>query len=267
MFGIRPGSFDHSVASSVPDQEATWRRARLSGTPAKTSRPRGLARSLAASLFFALALAGCDDLNLSLVDLDQTITVYRGEEWEAGMVIRLPPETIELIGSEAEARAMIEGELASEYGATLQESGIQMDWKSETDEFGELVYTFNLHGAGLDSLKAAMLDEDSRLVAAIVDGQRQIVLSHYPGFQGLFLRNYSLTLTGGRILSSNGQLIDEHTVQWIDPSGRIEAVFTEKARFDPIRILLPVLCAAGIAILAAMVVFAVIWFARRRAQA
>ena len=219
---------------------------------------------MAGSLVAAILLSGCEEL--SLVDLDQAVTVYRGEEWEGSMVIRLPPETIELIGSEAEARAMIEQELASQYGATLQESGIQMEWDSGTNELGELVYTFSLRGTGLDILKEAMFDEDSRLAATIVDGQRQIVFSHSPGFQGLFLRNYSLTLTGGKVLSSNGQQVSEGTVQWIDPSGRIEAVFTEKPRFDPARTLLPILCVAGIVIVAAMVVFTVIWLARRAAQ-
>lgn len=265
MFGIRLGSFVLSAGSSSIDLNAIRHGLASAGKLARRSPAHATAASLAASLLLAVLAAGCEEL--SLVDLEQSITVFRGEEWEAGMVIRMPPETIELIGSEAEARAMIEQELAGEYGATLMDSGIQMDWKSETSELGELVYTFTLRGTGLDSLKAAMLDEDSRLVATIVDGQRQIVLSHYPGFQGLFLRNYSLTLTGGRFLSSNGQQVDEDTVQWIDPSGQIEAVFTEKARFDPVRILLPILCAAAIAIMAAMVVFAVIWFARRRVQA
>ena len=161
---------------------------------------------------------------------------------------------------------MIEEELAGQYGTTLQASGVRMEWKSEINELGELVYTFTLQGTGLELLKEAMFDEDSRLVATIVDGRRQIVLSHSPGFQGLLLRNYSLALTGGRILSSNGQQVSEDTVRWIDPSGQIEAVFTEKPRFDAARALLPILCAAGIAIVAAMIVFAVIWFARRGAQ-
>jgi hypothetical protein len=80
-----------------------------------------------------------------------------------------------------------------------------------------------------------------------VDGQRQIHFSQFVTGNILEANSNTLTLIGGDIVSTNGHQLDDGSVQWVNPSGRIEAVLTEKSRFSLATLLIPatLLAASG----------------------
>lgn len=186
-------------------------------------------------------------------DIDRTVTFYQDESWEVEIILGLPMEAIALLGSIAE----IDSEL-NEMVAEMQSSGATASWTSSQRD-GSQIYTIKAEGIGYELLTDALLESASIQVEE-VNGQRQIYYRESTGDLSLANSN-TLTLIGGQIISSNGQQIARDSVQWVNPTGQVEAVFTEKSRFDPSILLI----ASGVIVLGGAIFYAVSR-QRRRAQ-
>lgn len=192
--------------------------------------------SLAAPIVLGAALSSCE-LEID-VDLQETITIHRNEVWEADMTARFARELVDALSPGQELGPEGEEEFIQQYLPDLQGTGVEISWESQTNEFGDLTYFVQISGKGLDTLKSSLFDEETHLESVEIDGKRRIVFSHPVGYPESILRNYTITLIGGSIISSNGQLIDDNSVRWVNPSGRIEAVLAEKFELQPLEILL-----------------------------
>ena len=168
---------------------------------------------------FLWLLTGCGG------DVNRTVTFYQDETWEVEIILGLPLEAIALLGSITE----IESEL-NDIVAEMQSLGATASWTSSQRD-GSQIYTINAEGVGYELLTDTLL-ENASIQVREVNGQRQI---HYRESTGdLSLSNSNtLTLIGGQIISSNGQQIAQDSVQWVNPAGQVQAVLTEKSRFDP----------------------------------
>lgn len=157
--------------------------------------------------------------------LTQTVTLYRDEAWQTSMEIRIAQEMLLFIGS-----AELEAEMAGQ-AAAWQEKGARVSWKSRNEE-GAWVYTFDVKGEGYDLLREVAFDNNATLAVAEVNGRRQIQFWHNPN-RGMFgdLDQYTLTLKGGEIISSNGRQLNSSSVEWVNPTGPMEATLTEKGGF------------------------------------
>lgn len=182
-------------------------------------------------VLFGLGLTACG------ADVEQTITFKHNEAWEAEMAIIFPPEAAALMGG----LSAIETQLA-EAVDELEAMGVTTSFEPGRDDQGNSNYTLQLAGQGLETLDQVAFDGGG-LSATTVDGQRQIEVNYYPGVtEG----NFTLTLIGGEIISSNGDEFGRGKVRWVNPPGRIEAVLTEKGSFNLAILLVP----AGIILLA-----------------
>lgn len=177
---------------------------------------------------FGLFLTACG------ADVEQTVTFKRDEAWEAEMVIILPPETAALAGG----LGAIESQLA-EAMDELEVMGVTTSLEPGRDNDGNPTYTIYTAGQRLDILENIAFDNGS-LSAQMVDGQRQIAVDYYPDLSD---GNFTLTLIGGKVISSNGEEIGGGKVRWVNP-GRVQAVLTEKSPFNFAILLIP----AGIAL-------------------
>jgi hypothetical protein len=204
-------------------------------------------------LYFLVALLATFFLNACEGDVDQTVTFYRNELWEADVEMRIPGEVVALTGSIDEFEVRLDERIAQ-----WEESGVRATWESNREDT-TLIYTFHIEGQGLNRLRNTVFDGNGDLYVTVEDGKRYVHFLYQAG-SGLLgdLNAYRLTLIGGEIISSNGNQLDNGMVQWTNPSGQIEAVLTEKSRFHA-GILVPLIAvtAAG----------AVGWcFLRRRGQ-
>lgn len=172
--------------------------------------------SMVTAVFF---LVGCG------ANIDQSVTFYRNEQWSAEINLGTSAEMVALLGSPAEIERELDG-----WVTEAKQIGVDASWKS-SQEGRTLIYTLEANGTGYDALKEMMFDNRTQITVIEEEGKRHIHFSHPVSRDFLDANRYTITLTGGEIISSNGAVLDRGSVQWVDPSGRMEAVLTEKSRF------------------------------------
>lgn len=211
----------------------------------------------------SLSLSACD-VEID-AEMQETITVYRNETWEADMAIMLDRELVEQIAEDEGYSFEPDGGLVEEYisEADLFED-VDISWESHTSESGDVTYDVHMRGKGLDALRYSVFDETAHLEAVEIDGNKRFVLSHTVGFPEAMLRSYTVTLIGGRIISSNGQVIDDSAVRWVNPSGRMEATFTGKSRFGIVQAYGILAAIAGFALLVIMAIAGIVYYVKIR---
>ena len=190
-----------------------------------------------------IILSGCEITSF----LDGKLIIYTDEEWE--YTLALPPDLFEYFFYDESPSSMCEELLLELDSDEVDPYPYEIDCAATLEPEGEQTIRLIFKGKGLADLRLAMEEnfgDDVQLYAEEVIGSRQIHLNvNADPFN-------SFTLIGGSIISSNGQQIDNKTVVWVEPSGRIEAVFTAKSRIT----------AAGLAFLIAGALL-VIFFAYR----
>lgn len=202
---------------------------------AKDQLPSRLARArcfLISSLLVAQVVAACLPF-LTLESADTRVSLLTGEHWEASIEVALSQDDALLFTSQIE-------QALSQAAADLRSQGVEAEWK-RTRSTGDdvVVYVLSGKGQGLDSLNAAFFDGKATLYPEIESNQRQIVFQYQPQESALpQARRQTFTLTGGKIISSNGTQLDGRTVTWVNPTSTIRAVLTEKPRFEVVSYLL-----------------------------
>lgn len=197
----------------------------------------------------ALVLAGCG------ADVDVTVDFYRGENWQAVTELSVSAETLAMTGGAGEIEKQLD-----ELVTAAEAEDVRASWEKTKAE-DNLVYVVEMEGKGLDTLSRSVFDGEAEIYADESTGQRLIHFSQYVG-SGLGFSSQTITLRGGEIIAGNGQLVDDRTITWENPSGRIEATLTERSRFGLGSILG---IAAAIVVFAGLVVGGVQWWRRSRA--
>jgi hypothetical protein len=165
--------------------------------------------------------------------VDQSVTFYKNEAWEAETKLSLPGELV-AFGGAAEVERQVEDQ-ARQWRA----QGANVSWKSSRDGT-TLIYTFDLRGQGLNVLNATVFNGEAAIQVQQSGNKRHIHFSRQVS-RGLFdeLTRYTLALHGGEVISGNGRQLNRGSMEWINPSGRMEAVLTEKGRLNFTALLLP----------------------------
>jgi hypothetical protein len=158
--------------------------------------------------------------------VDQSVTFFKNEAWEAETKLSLPGELVALTGA-GEIERQVEDQ-ARKWRA----QGANVSWKSSRDG-STLIYTFELRGQGFNVLSATVFDGEAAIQVQQSGNQRRIHFSRQVS-RGILdeLTGYSLTLHGGEIVSGNGRQLNRGSMEWVNPSGRMEAVLTEKGRLS-----------------------------------
>jgi len=196
-----------------------------------------------------LVLTACEG------DVDVTVDFYRGENWHAVTVLSVPTEALALAGG----AGAIEREL-DELVAAAAADGVRASWE-KTEAEGNLVYTIEMQGKGLDTLSRTVFDGEAEIYVDESTGQRLVHFSQYVS-SGWGFSTQTITLRGGEIIAGNGRLVDDHTITWENPSGRIEATLTERSRLGLGGVLGIV---AGIVVVTGLILGAVRLWRRSRA--
>jgi hypothetical protein len=188
-------------------------------------RPRLLGWSLLlTAVTFLVACGGA---------VDQSVTLYKNEAWQAETRLSLPGELL-AFGGAAEIERQVEDQ-ARHWRA----QGANVSWKSSR-EGTTLIYTFDLSGQGLNVLNATVFNGEAAIQMQQPGNQRRIHFSRQIS-RGLLdeLTHYSLVLHGGEIVSGNGRRLGRGSMEWVNPSGRMEAVLTEKSRLNVATLAIP----------------------------
>lgn len=178
---------------------------------------------LALATVLLLFLAACG------ARVDQTVTFFDGEGWDADVRITLPQEVIAF----AAAQAQLDAEIAN-LARDLEAAGAEVSYEVEQEE-GLITYIIDAKGSGLDILRQVAFD-GADIQMQLVDGQEQIFFRMNVPYD---LAGGTITLIGDEVIDSNGRIVDDGKVQWVNASGRIEAIIVPKSRFGGQALLLP----------------------------
>jgi len=197
-------------------------------------------------MLLAFILSGCG------ANIDRSVIFYPNEAWQATIKLTMPIETAALYGSVNELEASIAEEVAG-----WEAKGAKVSWQAHHEETA-LFYSFQIDGTGWALLNDVVFENNAQIFSEEGGGNPQIHFSYFATGDLLSANSNTITLTGGKIISSNGNEINPGEVQWINPGGRVEAVLTEKSRlgFSTLLVVLLLLGGAGIGF----------WFYRQKAR-
>lgn len=167
--------------------------------------------------------------------IDQTITFRAGEAWDTVATLTFPAEIAPLVTSQ------LDQEL-SRIQQEIEAGGGAMRWE-RADNDGGLAYDIEANGRGYDILRSISFS-DMSVTAVEENGQRQLTFTATPPLEAAA---NTLTIVGGEILSSNGEIVGGDTVRWVNARQPMQAVLTERGGAGALP-LLPIL--AGVALIA-----------------
>lgn len=168
--------------------------------------------------------------------VDTEVTFYEGERWHTVMRLTVSREIVEMAGGEEALERQALSDLDEEV------EGVEVSWVKERSDQQGVVYRITLDGTGWERLNRAVFDNRARITR---EGDRVHIRYEVPW--GSELTITTLTLRGGKIISSNADEVSGGSATWHYPSGTVEAVLTEKSHVSVALVVVGGLCALLIA--------------------
>ncbi|HUW95020.1 MAG TPA: hypothetical protein VMW58_04480 [Anaerolineae bacterium] len=203
-------------------------------------RIRGQVRagfSLVISSLVLSVLGGC----IGVGDADVDVTFYSSEGWKASVTSSLTWQEVSRLGGQQ----YIEDYLAEDLGEQAERQDWEYSWRVEYPEGGGVSYIVSAEGKGLETLRG-ILGDQATIYAHESSGARRLVL-HFSPVSPTPAGSYSLRVTGGKIISSNADIVDGNTAIWYDLSygQTADAVLTEASTYGIGTLLVPLAGGAG----------------------
>lgn len=152
------------------------------------------------------------------LSIDVALTLYTGENWKIQIDLVYSRQEIQFIGPQ------IEQWLATSV-AEWQAQGIRASYNQKILDDGNVSYLITASGPGFARLNAAFFDNLANI--SYDDATNQIAFSYLPVgefFSAAFSRTFSLS--GGKIIASNGAQEDSNTITWVNPVNVMNATLT-----------------------------------------
>jgi hypothetical protein len=150
------------------------------------------------------------------------VTFRPNENWEVDLEVVFPSRIEQLAPGQVD-------DILNEALSDFEADGIRAEWgRYDLEDEGNVSYRIHSQGQGWVKLNTHFFDNQALIEADETSNPRRVYFFYDPvGSVVGFSQHQTLTLTGGKILSSNGIQEDNHSVTWNNPAGPIEAVLTE----------------------------------------
>ncbi len=206
-------------------------------------------RKCFALLIAATIISAC----IPIESYDSRVTLYEDESWEGQTEVVVSTQLLRLMQQQIEASF-------DQNLAQWRQSGIQANWKrTDHAKEGTTSYIMTAKGKGWDRLNMALFN-GAATITSQPENSRPRVAFRYSAAALSVAQRFSLTLVGGRIISSNGTQSGSQ-VSWTNASQTMEAVLEPASRTGGIALALIV---AGGLLLAAAIVGGVLTLWRKR---
>jgi len=173
------------------------------------------------NLFSILFLTSC----FPIISSNTELTLKSGENWELSNQFTISQTDAQLSGQ------MISQGL-DEALNDMRDDGVDAEWEMlPIDDSGYVSYKITTRGVGYELLNDGFGEP---IVSPDETSGKRIINFYLKDGDNLewdALHN-SFTLNGGKIISHNGNLINNGSVKWVDHSGPMEAQLTEKSGFS-----------------------------------
>jgi hypothetical protein len=149
-----------------------------------------------------------------------TLSLKSGEQWDANIEMLAPPEQI--------AVGQVQQSLA-EMVNSLRSQGINAEWKqSDPDANSNVPFSIHIEGQGYELFNDAVFGGSTVLATGfsedyIKPGDDENVFFQLNPVNVTTAKNTTVTLKGGKIISTNGIKQGSNTVVWNNPTGVMEA--------------------------------------------
>jgi len=170
-----------------------------------------------------LLVAGCTTGALSVT---ARVTLYAQQNWSA---------RVEVVYAQLEhqyAGAQIE-QMLSMAVSQMRAQGIRANYQKHTQRNGNVQYIITASGQGYQLLNSNLLDGQAVIQVDESYNPPQIIFSYAPfgSFFGAALSR-TFSLSGGKILASNGIQTSRNTVTWSNPVSTMQATLTPASRLS-----------------------------------
>lgn len=168
--------------------------------------------SILVVVLLTMLLPACTTGALSI---DVALTLYTGENWKIQIDLVYSRQEIQFIGPQ------IEQWLATSV-AEWQVQDIRASYSQKVLDDGKVSYQINASGQGFSKLNAAFFDNLATI--SYDEATNQITFSYLSvgEFFGAALSR-TFSLSGGKVIASNGVQEDSNTVTWVSPVNVINA--------------------------------------------
>ena len=155
--------------------------------------------------------------------IETRLRLNGGERWQAHLEFMLAPESVMFT---SELDQMLDSEMAN-----VEQQGVKFSWrKEEPDRDGKINYILDFSGQGYDQLNSGLFSQNAITVDEETGNIIFSAFSDYGQMTGAGASKF--ILQGGRIISTNGNQINRSTVEWLNPTGRMEAELTAGSGFN-----------------------------------
>ena len=168
-------------------------------------------------LILIILLSGC----LTVVSSNGNLQLTSGEKWTLDLNFQIPAEEV-LINGIAISQSLNQ---MVQKGTKI---GVEVNWEQNgPNNLGNITYIIKMSGKNYDQLNE-QFDGSFRVENQEFDGKPAVHIIITP-YLGVPSRNSTFSLSGGNVISTNGQKIDGNTIKWTN-SNYMEATM-EPPRF------------------------------------
>ncbi len=195
--------------------------------------------ALIMAVCFGLLLSSCGQY-FSILSTDTQLNLSGNEAWSIQHKMVLP----------GVAKLLVEQNQASldQQIATYRAQGINASWLQVPQSQGETTvsYQLSISGTGFDRLNTVIFNGET-VVSQDPSDPKQVIFRHLP-YSSPFMQGQTntFTLKGSKVLNTNGNILSDGRVQWVNPSGEMSAVVSTAGRLTLLWVLLMVLGGIGL---------------------
>jgi hypothetical protein len=199
-------------------------------------------------LLFALLLSGC----ITIIKASFEMKIGMQEKWDFVATLVVPPGAADLLVTGLNQQYAKAVSPASGYTVNIQ--------KLDPDQQGNIPVKVSISGQGYDRLNQAM---GAQVITVEDAGGSRTLAFRWSLGSSLMVHSTEFTLSGGKILTSNGTAVNNTTVKWIDYSGTMTATMQEPSWMDYLPWFI-LGCGAVVLVLGGLVVVIVLKVTRKK---
>lgn len=138
---------------------------------------------------------------------DTVIELKTNEDWILTFVVSFDKDSVQHYGE------VIKQNIDSSISQINRDS-INVSWKQgEENKEGTIPFIITINGSGIKNLNKYIFNEEF-ITINLSENFPRYVISIPPSFYRIDAEQYSVTIKGGRIISTNGVKINDNTVKW-----------------------------------------------------
>lgn len=165
-----------------------------------------------------ILLSGC----MPTRSFDTVIELKTNEDWILTFVVSFDKDSVQHYGE------VIKQNIDSSISQINRDS-INVSWKQgEENKEGTIPFIITINGSGIKNLNKYIFNEEF-ITINLSENFPRYVISIPPSFYRIDAEQYSVTIKGGRIISTNGVKINDNTVKWENPR-KVLTVIMEKPK-------------------------------------